>query len=378
MDAVVQLIRNALCCVKDLTLFGDTIFHDNNYTTSNIYEFPSPYLNQTTPLELCISISQLYACISCTKGGIKLITSGGIGKLQRLVRITDIFKSTTEDNKKSKESDNKISGIVENIVRSSLVEEANDATMSVLLGVCLLSTGISFFWLFANSLHITPTGWIGGLPALIHALIVMEVALVVFLYSMFTDGTAAFKKSTRIHTLIQDEKVSGDNGSLSLENYTLLCDESSWTPFWTKGASSNIEKDAEEKMFQKELEAIKQNTNSMIADKNIIKDQQVVSRLIDYAQRTKWNGFLQFIYFILNLIAFYGYLLGIVVYYFDDEDNQPSYVSALMFGYSNDTADWAGNFAGDLMWTIEPIIILASPMIMSWSKKTRSKKEKKD
>jgi len=379
MDAVVQLLRNCMCCVKDLTLFGDTIFYDNDYTISNIYDFPSPHLNQTTPLELCISISQLYACISCSKSGLKMITSGGIGKLQRLVRITDIFtKSITDDNKKSKQSDEEISKNVENIVRSSLVEEANDATMSVLLGVCLLSTGISFFWLFANSLHITPTGWIGGLPALIHALTVMEVALVVFLYSMFTDGISAMKKSTEIHNMIRDEKVSGDDGTLSLENYSLLCNESSWTPFWTKGASSTVEKDAEEKMLQKELEAMQQNTKSMIADKNIMKNQQIVSRLTDYAQETRWNGFLQFIYFILNLIAFYGYLLGIVVYYFDDEENQPSYVTTLKFGYSNDYADWAGNFAGDLMWTIEPIIILTTPMIMSLRKNTTSKKEKKD
>jgi len=36
-------------------------------------------------------------------------------------------------------------------------------------------------------------------------------------------------------------------------------------------------------------------------------------------------------------------------------------VRSLKLGYGNSDADWGGNFAGDLMWTVEPVVILASP-----------------
>jgi len=75
---------------------------------------------------------------------------------------------------------------------------------------------------------------------------------------------------------------------------------------------------------------------------------------------------------VLNFIAFYGYLLGILVFYFQDEPQQPTVVKRALLGMDNSSADWHGNFAGDLMWTIEPLIILASPSLLN-----RFKPEKK-
>jgi hypothetical protein len=80
------------------------------------------------------------------------------------------------------------------------------------------------------------------------------------------------------------------------------------------------------------------------------------------------KGYREFIYFVLNFVAFYGYLMGIVAFYYPDDDHQPSFVTLMKFGYGNAVADWTGNFAGDLMWTIEPIFILGSPMVMSFNK----------
>lgn len=63
IDAVIQLIRNALCCVKDWSLFSDTILYDSNKTSEFLggVDLPSP-LNQTTPLEVIISLTQFWAC----------------------------------------------------------------------------------------------------------------------------------------------------------------------------------------------------------------------------------------------------------------------------------------------------------------------------
>ena len=80
----------------------------------------------------------------------------------------------------------------------------------------------------------------------------------------------------------------------------------------------------------------------------------------------KWQlyGIREMIYFILNFIAWYGYGMCIVVYYFPVVLQQPDYVRILLFYFHNDDADWYGNFAGDVMWTIEPIIILLSPYLI--------------
>ena len=40
-------------------------------------------------------------------------------------------------------------------------------------------------------------------------------------------------------------------------------------------------------------------------------------------------------YFILNFVAFYGYMLGILVYYVDTEDDQSVYVRTLKLGMTN-------------------------------------------
>ena len=38
----------------------------------------------------------------------------------------------------------------------------------------------------------------------------------------------------------------------------------------------------------------------------------------------------------------------------------------------NEDADWHGNFFGDVMWTVEPIVILSSPMLATYIR-TQSK-----
>jgi hypothetical protein len=83
------------------------------------------------------------------------------------------------------------------------------------------------------------------------------------------------------------------------------------------------------------------------------------SRALAVAAHThRMEGYREYLYFVLNFIAFYGYMLGVLTYYFDNEKDQHYIVQQLKLGYTNMEADWGGNFAGDLMWTIEPIVIL--------------------
>jgi hypothetical protein len=60
-------------------------------------------------------------------------------------------------------------------------------------------------------------------------------------------------------------------------------------------------------------------------------------------------------------------MLGVLTNYFDGETYQHNFVQQLKLGYTNMEANWGGNLAGDLMWTIEPIVIFASPFVIKRS-----------
>ena len=69
MDSTVQLVRNTLCCVKDLDLFADTLLYD-----PSVISMPEP-LHETTPLQALIGVTQFYAFVSISIQGIKLLST---------------------------------------------------------------------------------------------------------------------------------------------------------------------------------------------------------------------------------------------------------------------------------------------------------------
>jgi len=386
MDSIVQLIRNVLCCVKDLALFRGSLY-DPAYT-ARFYTFPTPFMSKTTPLELLISISQLYAALSCCWTGIRLIFSEGVSKLIRLNRVADLFGRN--ENKSDKKEDKEANDAARKIVAKSLLHEANAALKNTFVGFCVLAIGLSFFWLVANSLHVTEAGWIGGLSGLIHALTVAEIAMLPLLVNMIKDASAAIQKSKKISELKglyvgvkSKDLMEKDKDSaqwFTYENYTMVVN-TSWSPFWTAAARSDIDAMAEEKMLVKEIEALVKDVKEYTKPDSVVlkKDGAAAAEMDTMATTCKLEGYREYVYFILNGIAFYGYMLGIVGFYFPEGDAQPNAVRRLKFGYSNDQADWGGNFAGDLMWSIEPIVVFVSPFVIKRLSKGRvAKKVKAD
>ena len=380
MDAIVQFVRNALCCVKDLELFAGTFIHDPTYVKSTIYELPAP-LDKTTPLEFAICLTQFYAFVFVSIAGYGLITKEGVNKLHRLTRVAGFV------GKQAKDDDD--DDTTNSLIRSSIAKEADAATRSVFVGTCVLPIGLAFFWLFANSLHITEVGWIGGLPALILALTVMEIALVPLLYLMIKDGQANLQKSLRMKALAKNiTTLKKKKDTIHLELYTWISNDD-WKPFWTEGTSfsNKVAESAEEKMFQKEVETLsttiqklksgKDDSSFNFTDSMGKSAQDISTSILSRATITKWEGYREYFYFVLNFIAFYGYLMAIICFLYDDDNNQPTLITTMKFQYSNSQADWTGNFSGDLMWTIEPIVILSSPMIFQYLK-PKSTKTKSD
>lgn len=353
LDAIVQLIRNFLCCLKDLNVLPESFLHvpivsflksSFNYDV----KIPAP-LHLTTVLEFFICFTQFYAHYSSTKGGFKMIQSG-YNKFQYLQYLTKVRKSQkqTSSNKSSK---------AEEIMDKKLASDKDSAFKSIIIGVCVLPIGIAFFWLFANSLHVTSTDWVGGLPALMFALAVMEVALVPLLYYMIIDGSDKISNSQAMKTLALKSLEETD---IDLKIFGFLIID--YNPFWSEEKESSKDSKFLQQQFNKEIKNIQTRLTAFFTSK----DKQIESISSDLSRQSsesKMEGYREYVYFILNALAFYGYFLGIVVYLWE-EQHEPTYINQIKLGMTHQDADWRGNFLGDFMWTIEPLIILFSPFLM--------------
>jgi len=388
MDSIVQLIRNAMCCAKDWEIFSDTMLYDASHTNSMLkaylqVELPE-YVNKTTPLEAIISITQLYACLSCAHGGMKLSWTS-VGKLRRIVRLLEGKLSTPII--KTKTTTTTQNFVVANrIVNESLIKEAKSAMRNAFVGLLVAPIGFAFFWLFANSWHVTEAGYIGGLTALIDALTVMEVCMIPLLYYMVVDGFKQFTTLQQTKECIDVVTTSSSKNAkktfnpdyMNVTRYEFM--EPGWVPFYGEGTTGSDSSEEETKKVAAETKQVEQTLDLWFAPSSNDKDddnekdakirKEAIGNAIDVMNKSLWglsaNGYREFLYLVLNFIAFYGYLMAIVGFYYPDDDFQPTWIQAMKFGYDNDFADWSGNFAGDLMWTIEPIVILTSPFYFSY------------
>jgi hypothetical protein len=388
MDAIVQLIRNALCCVKDLQLFPDTFIHQSNHTNSILLDYsglelPEP-LNRTTPLEVIISVTQLYAAMSTTSSGLSLIATS-VGKLRNLVRI---LECRLESASMAAASSSAARRSASRIVNESLLKEARSAIRGVIIGLVVAPIGIAFFWLFAHSWHVTETMWIGGIVGLIDALSVMEVCLLPLLMYMIWDGLDCFSRYRQTKDFI---KVVQDNQLTpqSMTVTTFLFMEPDWAPFWEGWVSpfaAPLSAEDQVKQIGNEIATVEKALTQWFPvtngdDKTVgEKEEKIRTASLASAVQTMQGsllslsvkGYREFLFFVLNFIAFYGYLMAIVCFYYPDDTAQPKYVQQMKFGYPNEIVDWSGNFAGDLMWTIEPMVTLGSPVLLGYMQQAKA------
>ncbi|KAL7459238.1 hypothetical protein ACHAWC_010917, partial [Mediolabrus comicus] len=330
MDAIVQFLRNALCTVKNFNVLGDSFLYDPN-VTARYYNFPPP-LDQTTPLEILISFTQLYALITVSISGYKLFANSGVKKLQLISRLVSVQVERNDDDDVKKDK-NEV--VARRIVTESLLEESDVAIRSFFVGVNVFAIGISFFWLVANSYHITSTNWIGGVAGLINALTVAEIALLVLLYYMIKDARKAMRKASEMKKFaskISKSKGYSDVDSLTVEEFGWLSegDDNSTSPFfWASGdIASNTATDG--KMLTKAEDAVASKLAALA--KNV--DSNVAEAILAKSEVSRFEGLREYVYLVINLFAFYGYASCILVYYFQDENNQPNFI------------DWLGNAVG--------------------------------
>lgn len=107
-----------------------------------------------------------------------------------------------------------------------------------------------------------------------------------------------------------------------------------------------------------------------------ISKKKVLQKLKKQMQELKGSLPIDQALFLLNVVAGYGYLMGILAFYWPASSSPTWMQSAsrlLMLGLSRDAGDWAGNFAGDLAWTLEPLLIICSPLFTSKGQNTEVK-----
>jgi len=364
LDAIVQLTRNALCVVKDLDLFRETWLYDAN-VTAEYYDFPEP-MNKTTPLEAMISVVQFYVFWSGVPAAWNLFWAS-YGKLNRIYRLMEVAETAAND--------------TDRLINASLIKEARMALRSMFVGFNVFFISFSFFWLSANSWHITETELIGGLPALIHALTVMNIGLVPLLYYMYKDAREQFARSAHMRMLTS--KLETGSATTAEMGLTTLEALSGWLPFWDSGVGfwERVNKEKEVKQLSTERARLQQILDDILGVSASKKDQSVAQvqkekamELRGIQRATVLEGYRELVYLVINTIAWYGYTVCVVVYYWPDELQQPDWMRLLLLNYMNDDADWTGNFAGDLMWTIEPVIVLLSPILITAIRNSGKKK----
>lgn len=373
----VQFFRNLFCVLKSLVPKNHAI-----QKTFLPFYFSVGPIASTTIIESLIGLSQLGAVVFNSTAGVKNIYNG----FKDLIWARNFRSQYVSRIKQVSFPDLK-----ETIIIQDLNNYINTLIHKIIGGFGDLIVGIAFLFLFLNSFHIH---FETHPKPLIDALIWMEIALVYFLYIMFQQCFNSKSQSLKLEELsnnlrnrsisITDEISFCDSvKALGYENHlmdALMIMDTNYKPVYRgdkvkekdtkklmKDTYSQLNKTLKQfyidefddcnkdKIKKNGKEEDKDDTNKEKESKRVyLNYDNAATNCTKVADEFLSKLSLQIIYFLLNGVAWYGYLLGILAFY------TPNELVILKFGYPDDVADWWGNFIGDLAWTIEPLIILWS------------------
>ena len=381
----VQLLRNSFCVLKSL-LPTSNFFQQPLFTDSSFYP-----LTVTTAIELPIAFTQFLAVIFNVMCGYTDISDGRHDINRTTSWLDALDRAFLADSCLSK-------GAEYLIIRKGLESDRSKSRTRVVVGIFELIFGFAFLFLVLNSLHIVgPT----HPKPLIDALISMEIGLayiLVIMWRSFTGKVTCTRRLARLSLFMKEIKsptssillsgVLGAGFEITDLFEALLLLDGSYVPKWRgrkqigcvgdvcvmKPLSIIEEIQAEFKNVSISLSKL---TTIDVTGKGSIVGASVVLSLRKQEYEAHLQAPLELLYFILNFIAGYGYLLGILAYYvpetisttpliFTDllqatiNGTSPphSWCKLMMFCLSHNDADWYGNLAGDVAWTIEPVVML--------------------
>jgi hypothetical protein len=298
------------------------------------------------------------------------------------------------------------------VLKAGLATDKAALKRRIFIGYLEIIFGIAFLFLVLNSLHIVGPS---HPKPVIDALIWMEVGLVYILVVMWQSFTkkvkdiqrlskySAFVKSMKVKTaeeLLLRAIDSGFDRAEIFEGFVAL--HPSYAPAWRRHSSSDGStgtKDAVSKALSEEIQTEFRTVTAVFSKFTSIEksasgsdgEHQSLSLTLEKQSfEARLQAPLELIFFVLNFTAWYGYLLGILAFYVPEaardaslgiidyamnsiqESGAPhSWCKVFMFGLSHGDADWWGNLAGDMAWTIEPLLMLIQKPIIGYLVKSR-------
>lgn len=241
---------------------------------------------------------------------------------------------------------------------------------------CDMIIGSAFTFLFLDSMHIS-------MPICIQwALIAMELALL-YILTVIADG--AIRERTRAADM-QRLALALQAGDAPLDSPAVLPLALNATHS-ALGTLSAEPPTAPWKTTQLEVAdplgtlAVTQYITSLdnlqaSLEKEIKANKaKVAQELLIQSFRHRWQARLSWAVFLLNAIAFLGYAVFPVTFLAPSEK---ALQYLFPFWHSNSAAEWHGNFAGDVAWTIEPFLLLLCPVLIERACNRMTHKKKAD
>eukprot|EP00617_Octactis_speculum_P010648 CAMPEP_0185778056 /NCGR_PEP_ID=MMETSP1174-20130828/91443_1 /TAXON_ID=35687 /ORGANISM="Dictyocha speculum, Strain CCMP1381" /LENGTH=341 /DNA_ID=CAMNT_0028466647 /DNA_START=24 /DNA_END=1049 /DNA_ORIENTATION=+ len=341
METVVALLRNGLCVIKDLDLGG--IASKPLESTQN----PFPGI---TPLEICIGALQVAAIFFNLIGGFNDISIVGVHRpvLRAWARVTA--------GRKEKQP-------------SLMAQQLNAAQAATntrfVVGICKLFIGVGFIPLAMCSFQNVFLWYVNW------GLVGMEAALLVLLGYMCGDIAKTGKKS---RDALSFAKKMPDVTSAPLEVVALLADavnEPVPDMPWPAPPAGYLETAANQ-----ELKRFKESVASKLKDSK----DEAKANLEAQAYGDSLRAWFDVLLLVLNLLAFIGYFIFPVTFFFPDEKWVAEMVT---YWPGHEYCEYYGNLLGDAAWTVEPALLLFVPRLIDGAQASRrasitSKSKKKD
>jgi hypothetical protein len=194
----------------------------------------------------------------------------------------------------------------------------------------------------------------------IDSLLLCEVSVFLYVLLLLTSVFSAWRESHRQKTLCRAIDDSFDDTETILvtaydagygHNISKALED--LDPIYA--SSSSTSQSAEE-----DVQAVSESLRRVSSDprKDLLRQ-----RMRSLAAYSRAKSVLAAIFTALNAVAWYGYLVAALTFYVD-ESTEPHLFKAAKLFLSHRDADHWGNLAGDLAWTLEPlVIILLVPLV---------------
>lgn len=395
----IQLSRNLFCVVRTLAPKDSLLFHQH------LTGYSIPF-NSLTTIEYAIVSSQLPAVYFFLMGAVRSFIGSrqGTGRYKRLLIELDQFRADYLDTQDGVGPEAVIA-----ILRHALQNDIAQAGRQFFVGFSQLAISIAFVFFSLNTLHIK-------FPD--HPLVVYNAVALLLGGLSYLLYTMVLSMNTRVHSVASARRLkrklrASTNGNSAAEMVALAYKsgygENMIEAFNALTASPESGSPTVELQYKSEksdlrqvvatdlesiqsaLVALRVDTETCTSDIDTPRRTRSQARAnplpstvsaavldsIDARRRSEAiSSVVTLVFFLVNFIAGYGYFLGVLAYYLPHEKWSNTLVGAavkaLMLQAPSGVADWWGGLAGDVAWTIEPVLVMLCPHVVKYAFKVRS------